>query len=412
MQQLRNLNQKSDWINASVWKDIEQEMLLLLNPLDSSSTLFDVHCFQLILCYLFRDYESALQAAELVSNYIDDGLSVFNRGEYLFYDSLTLLVQAETMSGSKRDVILDKIRQNQGLMSSWNNHIYASFQHRYLLVEAELERLPNQILSAQQKYEQAVSEAIKNGAIQEIAIAYELAAEFYRKQNLERFFVIYIKAAHGTYSRWEATAKVKDIKYRYPDIFSPANWWKSSISQSREYPSNAKIFNLGHVLQADQTLSGETFLASLLAKTMKIIIENTDAEIGYLILPCDHKSSQEISQEWMIEAIAEMDIDEVTVLRSIPLNTLSDKSFPKSIINYVARTYEYVLLNNAYNDHQNFRDDEYIKSHHSRSILGIPLIRQKRLIGILYMEKNRQNDSFGYAQIEVVSLLYFQVAIG
>ena len=100
MQQLRNLNQKSDWINASVWKDIEQEMLLLLNPLDSSSTLFDVHCFQLILCYLFRDYESALQAAELVSNYIDDGLSVFNRGEYLFYDSLTLLVQAETMSGS------------------------------------------------------------------------------------------------------------------------------------------------------------------------------------------------------------------------------------------------------------------------------------------------------------------------
>ncbi|MDT9182274.1 MULTISPECIES: GAF domain-containing sensor histidine kinase [Limnospira] len=410
MQKLRNLNQKSDWINASVWKDIEQEMLLLLNPVNSSSTLFDVHCFQLILCYLFRDYESALQAAELVGNYIDDSLSIFNRGEYLFYYSLTLVAKAETLSGSKRDAILEKIRTNQGLMSSWNHHIYGSFKHRYILVEAELERLSNQILSALQKYEQAVSEVITNGAIHEIAIAYELAAEFYKQQNLERFFVIYIKAAHGTYSRWEATAKVKDIKYRYPDVFSPANWWKSSVSQSREYPSNAQIFNLGHVLQAYQTLSGETVLASLLAKTMKIIIENTDAEIGYLILPCDHKSSQEISQEWMIEAMAEMDIDEVTVLRSIPLNTLSDKSFPKSIINYVARTHEYVLLNNAYN-HQIFRDDEYIKSHKPKSILGIPLIRQKRLIGIFYLEKNMTNGSFEDEQIQIVSLLSVQVAI-
>lgn len=105
MQKLRNLNQKSDWINASVWKDIEQEMLLLLNPVDGNSTLFDVHCFQLILCYLFRDYESALQAAELVGDYIDDSLSIFNRGEYLFYYSLTLGAQAETLSGSKRDAI-------------------------------------------------------------------------------------------------------------------------------------------------------------------------------------------------------------------------------------------------------------------------------------------------------------------
>lgn len=206
-----------------------------------------------------------------------------------------------------------------------------------------------------------------------------MAAEFYKQQNLERFFVIYIKAAYGTYSRWEATAKVKDIKYRYPDVFSPANWWKSSVSPSREYPSNAQIFNLGHVLQAYQTLSGETVLASLLAKTMKIIIENTDAEVGYPILPCNHKSSQETSQEWMIEAIAEMDIDEVTVWRSIPLNTLSDKSFPKSIINYVARTHEYVLLNNAYN-HPNFRDDQYIKSHQPQSILAIPLIRKNPMV--------------------------------
>ena len=59
----------------------------------------------------------------------------------------------------------------------------------------------------------------------------------------------------------------------------------------------------------------------------------------------------------------------------------------ESIVHYVVRTQESVILDDA--SAQNpFSADPYIRRHHARSILCLPLINQAKLIGVLYLENN------------------------
>nr|WP_202895445.1 hypothetical protein [Iningainema tapete] len=61
-----------------------------------------------------------------------------------------------------------------------------NFQHKYELVEAEKARVLGQIIEAEHFYEQAISGASNNGYIQEEALAYELAANFYLARGMDK----------------------------------------------------------------------------------------------------------------------------------------------------------------------------------------------------------------------------------
>src|SRR5207244_12012152 len=89
---------------------------------------------------------------------------------------------------------------------------------------------------------------------------------------------------------------------------------------------------------------------------------------------------------------------------------LSAASLPASIVQYVVRTRESVILDDA--SAQNaFSADLYFRQHHARSILCLPLITQAKLIGVLYLENNLSPDVFTPARISVLKLLASQAAI-
>jgi class 3 adenylate cyclase len=93
-------------------------------------------------------------------------------------------------------------------------------------------------------------------------------------------------------------------------------------------------------------------------------------------------------------------------LQSLPLET----KVPVSIINYVARSRESVICNNA-SDEGKFNTDPYIQQHHSKSILCTPLVNQGKLISIVYLENNLTVGAFTPQRIEVVNVLSSQAAI-
>ena len=62
-------------------------------------------------------------------------------------------------------------------------------------------------------------------------------------------------------------------------------------------------------------------------------------------------------------------------------------------------------------DRSTFSDDEYIVQHHCRSLLCLPLIKQPRLIGVLYLENSQTPHVFTPARIAVLRLLSSQAAI-
>jgi signal transduction histidine kinase len=101
-----------------------------------------------------------------------------------------------------------------------------------------------------------------------------------------------------------------------------------------------------------------------------------------------------------------VDVDNIKVLQSIPI----DQHLPVSIINYVTRTRETVVKNDAAQQGK-FINDPYIKANKTKSILCAPLINQGQLSGIVYLENNLTTGAFTPDRLEVIQLLSGQAAI-
>ena len=55
--------------------------------------------------------------------------------------------------------------------------------------------------------------------------------------------------------------------------------------------------------------------------------------------------------------------------------------------------------------------DEYLRRHHARSVLCIPLLKQARLAGIIYLENNLTSGAFTPARMALLEVLASDAAI-
>jgi signal transduction histidine kinase len=85
-------------------------------------------------------------------------------------------------------------------------------------------------------------------------------------------------------------------------------------------------------------------------------------------------------------------------------------SISASIVNYVARTLEHLVLDDASNDSK-FSHDHFILDKSSKSILCTPIINQGRLTAVLYLENDLVAGAFTEQRLRVLELLSSQIAI-
>ncbi|RKZ50837.1 MAG: hypothetical protein DRR08_29880 [Candidatus Parabeggiatoa sp. nov. 2] len=359
-----------------------------------------------ILHYLFHEYAQAVENAEIAEQHLDGVTSQLMVALFHFYDSLARLEVYPNLSHQEQDAVLTKVSANQQKMKLWAEHAPMNFQHKYDLVEAEKARALGQ-LEAIEWYEKAIAGAKENEYLQEEALAYELAAEFYLTRGMEKIAQTYMKEAYYCYQQWGAMAKVQDLEAKYPQLLTTPKSFRSDVtatatlmSSSTNRLQTSTVLDLESVTKASQTLVGEIVLSKLLEKMMHIVIENAGAEKGLLLLPQQN--------HWFIEAEGHVESDEVTVLQSLAIEDHS--TVPANLIHYVARTQENVVLSNA-TQQGNFTQDAYIVKQQPKSLLGMPLLNQGKLTGILYLENNLTEGAFTPQRLQVLNLLSSQMAI-
>jgi signal transduction histidine kinase/DNA-binding NarL/FixJ family response regulator len=158
--------------------------------------------------------------------------------------------------------------------------------------------------------------------------------------------------------------------------------------------------DLTSVLKAAQAISSEIVLDKLLNTLMHTVIENAGAQQGCLILKKDG--------ELMIVAEKSINRADVAMLPPIPIETRQD--LPITLIRYVERTQDDVVLNDARQE-GHFTTDSYIATRDPKSILCIPLVNQGTLSGILYLENALAPGVFTPERFEVLKVLSSQAAI-
>ncbi|MFB2916933.1 trifunctional serine/threonine-protein kinase/ATP-binding protein/sensor histidine kinase [Aerosakkonema funiforme] len=370
---------------------------------------------KLILCYLFGDYRQAAQNAVLAEQYLDGATGTVAVPIFHFYDSLAHLKIWTDASISQKKAFLNRINKNQKKMRKWSHHAPMNHQHKFYLVEALKSEILGKFATAIDFYQKAIKCAKNNGFIQEEALSYELAAEFYLARGMDEIAQTYMTKAHYSYVRWQAQAKAADLEQKYPEFFAqkPQTIAKISTTTLDTSTQTSNALDLTSVFKASQAILGEIVLETLLAKVMKIVIENAGAEKGYLILNRPESPEKE-DGEWVIEAVGNLASDEVSVLQSLPIQKVvssGDKPLIcNAIVNYVIRTKESVVLNDAVNE-GNFISTAYIVKQQPKSVLCAPLLNQGKLIGILYLENNLTTGVFTPDRLAVLNILASQAAI-
>ena len=379
-------------------------MLPTLLQTTNLNLVFQVYLAKTILSYLFKDYSAAMTHASLGANYEPSVVGLLNVAQHNFYYSLALLANCNQKNEGMQKQYLNKVTANQQKMSVWADNAPMNFLHKHELVEAEKARVLGKNWQAAELYESAIQHAKESDYTQDEALAYELAAEFYKNRGMSEVAQLYITKAHYSYQRWQATAKVRNLEHTYPQFFSSAPivpvTSKNDSTIATTDPSGA--LDLTSVLKASQALGSEIVLDNLLTQMMRIVIENAGADKGFLLL--------NQSGEWVIEATGTIREEKVTI-QKLPIEDAQHKSrLPKTIINYVNHTRKNLVLGDAAQVGA-FTQDPYILVHKPKSILCTPLLNQGKLVGIVYLENNLIAEAFTPERSEVLNLLSSQAAI-
>ncbi|HEY9693180.1 MAG TPA: AAA family ATPase [Oculatellaceae cyanobacterium] len=389
----------------------ESNRLPHLQQANDRHGLFHFYLNKLILCYLFNELEQAQVNSRLAASYLDGVVGLALITNLYFYDSLTQLRVYLESSFLDQGEILLQVRANQKKLKFWARHAPMNYLHKFYLVEAERHRVLEEDYQAIEKYDRAIALAKEHEYIHEEALAHELTANFYLSKGKTIIAKAYMQEARYCYFKWGATAKVADLESRHPQLFIETliqNNQNNQTSITENHTLNELDFNT--ILKSSQVISSEIVLDTLLTKLMKIAIENAGAEKGFLIL--------EKQGKWVIQAEGSIERGEVATLQSLDLEPLPGIYIPKSIINYVARTKENIVINNAMSE-GNFTQDIYIQAHQPKSVLCIPIINQGKLIGILYLENSLTTGAFECdratpsqsERLKVLNILTSQAAI-
>jgi len=225
------------------------------------------------------------------------------------------------------------------------------------------------------------------------------------KYHLYRAITIYSK--QGYQNKAEHLQRKQSTVYGGNDITLSTQ--TTSTARITEYNfDGANTIDINTIIKSSQTLSGEVVLSKLLDKVMHLVIENAGAEKGFLLL------KNEDSQEWFVEASCNVENVEVELLQHIPIKEMMPRGknhqFSAGIINYVMRTEDSVVLNDAVKE-VNCIQDEHVLIQNPKSILCIPLVYKAKMLGILYLDNNLSYGAFNTDRTRILNMLTTQMAI-
>src|SRR5262245_17452252 len=346
------------------------------------------------------DYLSAIESAEKAETWYATSteLSLFplEKAECHFYAGLSRAARCEPVGPDRYAKHREALGQNERELRALAANCPQNFEGRAVMVGAEIARIEGRPLEAMDLYERAIRSARANGFVHQEALANEIAARFYMARGFDTIAHAYLRNARYCYLQWGADGKVRQLDALYPYLRhdGPGPGPTSTI----EAPVDS--LDLATVLKVSQAISGEIVLEQLLDTLMRTALAHAGATRGLLLLP--HGAEQRIAAEATTRG------DTVSVrLREA---SVAAAALPESLVHYVVRTHESVILGDASVPNP-FAADPYLRQQHARSLLCVPLLNQTKLIGVLYLENPLTSHVFTPTRSAVLTLLASQAAI-
>ncbi|KYG09948.1 hypothetical protein BE21_15110 [Sorangium cellulosum] len=356
------------------------------------------HIMKQIVALLLGYPRDALASAVEAQKSIGAAMAMPIEATHHFFHALTLTALYPDAPAGEQAAFRETLATQLDKLERWAHHCPENYVNRHALVSAELARLDGRDIEAMRLYEQAIQSARANGFVPNEGLAYELAAAFYRSRGFVTFADVYLREARACYASWGADGKVAQIDRQCPGLVEVTS---GRAATTLRIPVDQ--LDLLSIIKASQSLSGEIVLDQLLCRLLKITLEQGGAQRGCLLIVHDGELS--------IDAEAALDSQGMlkASLRSLP--AVPSTLVPSSVVDYVRRTRERVLLHHGRASLGRFGGDPYFAERRSRSVLCLPIVKQASLIGVLYLENDLVEGAFTCVRLAALELLATQAAI-
>ncbi|WP_374616591.1 ATP-binding protein, partial [Thauera aminoaromatica] len=280
-------------------------------------------------------------------------------------------------------------------------HAPANHAHRVALIEAERLRVRARP-GAAAAYDRAIALAEQGGFWLDAALACEFAARFHLDAGERAVARSCFDDACRRYQRLGAHSPVVHLHEQLeeyglwprPPGLAGAGEMQGGLDETNH------SFDLSSVIEASQAISDEIVLERLIERLLQLALTSAGAQRGALALSRD--------RHLRVEAIAGLE-EGSTLMCSLALEAATSR-VPVSVLNYVARTGEALVLGDAPRQ-QMFAHDPYIRSQAPRSLLCMPILYHGELTALLYLEHRLGRDIFDQQRLKTLRILAAQAAI-
>ncbi|WP_320171425.1 AAA family ATPase [Maridesulfovibrio sp.] len=376
--------------------------VMLINMSRSSGSEVTEHwtgISKIITLTFFGCHSKALEYIERMYDRVEQ--TMFGMFIVPVFHLFSIINMAEVHRDSPPDIsrkYLGRIGKSVDRLGRWEKSCPDNFRPMYSLARAEQSRLKGENSKALRFYEEAILSAQKTGANGFSGLACERAAYFHFSIGGKISGLALLSEACGHYGKWGATAKVKTLLRDNRQLLnSPGQLLMENQLQDKiQQPHSVDI---SAVIRASQAISGEIVLDRLLDKLIRIVTENAGAQKASLLLINNNN----------LELAAHAFVSETGITTII--NPDQDRElYCKSIVNYVLRSRDNIVLRDA-GAQGPFTIDSYVIRTRPKSILAMPVLNQRIMRGVLYLENNLTSGVFTEDRLQVLNLLCSQAAI-
>jgi predicted ATPase/signal transduction histidine kinase len=364
---------------------------------------------RLHLCSMLGTPAEALAAASVAGATVHQVAGTVWPLTHAFWHALALAAWHDEAPPPEQGAAREQIGHARAYFAMLAENCPENFRCQALLLAAEAARIDGEEGIAIKFHEQAIEFAAQHaGLLQLLALANELHARLRLARGEAVLGALFMAEARACYARWGAGAKVAQLEARHAWLrpVPPASGAEAAapLPATAAFPAGGHVdgldLDLDSVMKAAQAMAAEVELDRLLARLMRIAIENAGAERGCLVLEGEGDS--------MVHAADTLQAPQAAISRGTPL--AASRSLPLGIVHYVRRTGESVVLADAAADNR-FGSDPYIQQHRPRSAMCVAVQKQGRLVGVLYLENRQFPGAFTAQRILVVRMLATEAAI-
>jgi histidine kinase len=387
----------------------EQKMLPVhLNASDAHG-LAIFFIYKLQLCFMFGKHAEALEYAIQAERYLNAVVSSVHIVTFYLFAPLTWMALLPQQSTAESEGMWARIDAGVAKMKVWAHHAPMNYGSKLALLQAERHRLRGEVEQARAEYYRATALAREHEYRNDEALATELFASFLRQCGEYEVAHFFLAKARNLYHLWGAEAKVRALDHSFPElhpgVFPNGNMTRESSSQiittSHQDSNASRTLDLFSVIKASQAISGEVVLTELLKKLMLILVENAGARSGLLVLEGERPLVA------AVQGLSQVGTQSVTLHERLDQAPVE---FSPALLRYVERTHEVMVLGDA-SRHDAFLTAASVRKRPPKSVLCMPILYQKKRVGLLYLENELLADAFTPKRREVLELLAAQSAI-